>query len=803
MEDKKAFHEGDPVFAKVRGFVPYPARILGRAEGVKKLKFSVLFYETNEKGDIGIENLWPVTVRTAEKLVTPKILRKKHFEPALKEMCRWHSGVTKFFPDIDKLEETEELEILDHSVDITPGDLEDPLQKLNRLPLCEDVDQENTSYEEVLEDDGEAHNSGDGDSGDGIVEEFSCNDCGLILDSKGALVSHAVDHFVSEKIACIEARKVEQLVAENDATESFPSTSNIPGTSGSSRKIQGKRSKASVKAKGPVKKAMKSKKTMILRENELEINNAFADKIVVKEDGTFHCKNCPTFATSVRLVARSHANVCGKRKTRGRKSKKLSCDDCGEVVEGKKNLQKHIKKMHTMPTYQCSTCLKRLKSRVTYRRHLKTHDNNLTISCPHCPQMFRFESYKNRHVYRVHIKSQVASIKNTIEAVDDIEQNEIRVRVDNAMEQNEIVVAEAPGEAIEIRTSKAREQNGVDSEVQREAIEVFQEEVKCGNSYYWQYEASFPNIERSNSSSCQMFSSSLQVSCEEDWNAWLQISKAFNINVSVDGSNDAIVTAVIKEANGTERFICAGSEVPTNIEFVELIVAEVVAAAVAMSSDIATDDVEEMMVENGAGMSGKVEEENHAGNEEKVTIENILSMVELECVGEVPLKSPSNGTRYSAEDGENNTAIVDNANGDTTNVGYDVTVRAVYGVDGTAHGDDVGEDTVHAGDGDGGPVLAIDDNGEEDTGRAGQSSIDCGLCSASGFRNRWFLRRHVNLMHAESVKCNICGNIFKDKYHYLQHSKNCYYWCSRAGCSFHERRKSRVESHEKKHDREV
>ena len=199
---------------------------------------------------------------------------------------------------------------------------------------------------------------------------------------------------MSEKIASIEARRAEQLVTENDDMESFPSHSGM--------KTQVKRSKVSAKVRGPVKKALKAKKTMTLRENELEVNDAFADKIVVKEDGNFHCKNCPTFITSVRLLARSHANVCGGRKTVGRKVKKFSCDDCGEVVKGKKNLQKHVKKMHTMPTYQCSTCLKRLKSRVTYRRHLKTHDNNLTIACPHCPKMFRYESYKNRHVYRVH-----------------------------------------------------------------------------------------------------------------------------------------------------------------------------------------------------------------------------------------------------------------------------------------------------------------------------------------------------------------------------------------------------------------
>ena len=776
MDDKKVFHEGDPVFAKVKGFVPYPARILGRAEGVKKLKFSVLFYETNEKGDIGMENLWPVTIKTVEKLVTQKTLRKKDFEPALKEMCKCHTEVTKFFPEIVRLAEHEGLEIFDNSEEVAPGKSEDPLQKLTCLPFSEDDNQENLNLKESFEDDddAEAHCNDDDD----IEEEFCCNECGLILDSKGALVSHAVDHVVAEKIASIEARRAEQLVTENDDIESFPSHSGM--------KTQVKRSKVSAKVRGPVKKALKAKKTMTLRENELEVNDAFADKIVVKEDGNFHCKNCPTFITSVRLLARSHANVCGGRKTVGRKVKKFSCDDCGEVVKGKKNLQKHIKKMHTMPTYQCSTCLKRLKSRVTYRRHLKTHDNNLTIACPHCPKMFRYESYKNRHVYRVHIKSQASIINAKV--------------VNDTIEHNEIVDTNVQGEVIEVGVDDMelnQNQNeivDVYTDVTGDVIEIVQQEVKSDQSYFWQYEVSIPNTDRINGSTCQMFSSSLEVSCEDDWNAWIQISKAFNINVSADGSNDAFETAYIREANGSERIVCAGSEVPTNIEFVKVIVDEVVTAAVAMLSDIDTYGIEEIldeMVETGAGTSGDVEEEKQPGSEEKkVTIENILSMTELECVGGAPIDSAGTRAANAANHGENDTADVEEGTAPAGGV------------------DDGREGTAHAGDGDGGSIRADDDNGGDD-GRAGQvdaggeNSIDCDWCSASGFRNRWFLRRHLNQMHAESVKCNICGNIFLDKYHYLQHSKNCYYWCSRAGCGFHERRKSRVESHEKKHDREV
>ena len=83
-----------------------------------------------------------------------------------------------------------------------------------------------------------------------------------------------------------------------------------------------------------------------------------------------------------------------------------------------------------------------------------------------------------------------------------------------------------------------------------------------------------------------------------------------------------------------------------------------------------------------------------------------------------------------------------------------------------------------------------------------QKSVSCHLCGSSGFRNTWFLKRHLSQMHSDSVKCGICDNIFIDKFTYLQHSRECFFWCSKPGCSFHEKRKGRVESHERSHLRD-
>ena len=119
---------------------------------------------------------------------------------------------------------------------------------------------------------------------------------------------------------------------------------------------------------------------------------------------SFAATNCPKFATSVRLLARTHAQTCGsKKKQVGRKPKMISCLECGASCEGKKGLSRHFKAIHIISSYTCSQCLKSFKSRAIYVKHLKIHDKVGVVKCPHCPKTFKFESYKKRHIQRVHI----------------------------------------------------------------------------------------------------------------------------------------------------------------------------------------------------------------------------------------------------------------------------------------------------------------------------------------------------------------------------------------------------------------
>ena len=198
-----------------------------------------------------------------------------------------------------------------------------------------------------------------------------------------------------------------------------------------------------------------------------------------------------------------------------------------------------------------------------------------------------------------------------------------------------------------------------------------------------------------------------------------------NLPIGVHG--DAFEFAVTKEEAGTQKVICVGSKICTTETFVKEIVYELADTAVAISTDLITDD--------------SVDEENIDSDES--SIEKVLGLLESSLVG---IKSHN---LLDTSDG-----------GDEEPYHEDSNLAEVEQV-----------------------VQLVS---QPESSQNSQVQIDCSRCGASGFRNMWFLRRHMGLMHGEAVKCQICENVFIDKFidkfNYLQHSKTCYYWCSRAGC---------------------
>ena len=74
---KKVFSVRDLVFAKVRGYAAWPARVTGLAGSGK---YSVFFYGTYEVGNIKPENMWPYNEKNLDKFGPPNMRKKCYSE---------------------------------------------------------------------------------------------------------------------------------------------------------------------------------------------------------------------------------------------------------------------------------------------------------------------------------------------------------------------------------------------------------------------------------------------------------------------------------------------------------------------------------------------------------------------------------------------------------------------------------------------------------------------------------------------------------------------------------------------------
>lgn len=75
---KKSFNVGDLVFAKVKGYPPWPAKIIK----IEKKKYNVYFYGTGETANVKLEDLFDYR-NTKDKYATEKIMKRKGFKEAI------------------------------------------------------------------------------------------------------------------------------------------------------------------------------------------------------------------------------------------------------------------------------------------------------------------------------------------------------------------------------------------------------------------------------------------------------------------------------------------------------------------------------------------------------------------------------------------------------------------------------------------------------------------------------------------------------------------------------------------------
>jgi len=76
---KKVFSVGDLVFAKVRGYPAWPARVTGMTSGGK---YSVFFYGTYEVGNMKTDEMWPYNQKFLDRFGPPN-MRKQWYSEGL------------------------------------------------------------------------------------------------------------------------------------------------------------------------------------------------------------------------------------------------------------------------------------------------------------------------------------------------------------------------------------------------------------------------------------------------------------------------------------------------------------------------------------------------------------------------------------------------------------------------------------------------------------------------------------------------------------------------------------------------
>ena len=102
----------------------------------------------------------------------------------------------------------------------------------------------------------------------------------------------------------------------------------------------------------------------------------------------------------------------------------------------------------------------------------------------------------------------------------------------------------------------------------------------------------------------------------------------------------------------------------------------------------------------------------------------------------------------------------------------------------------------------------VDDGGFslQDGNRDKRSPIDghkCPKCELSGIRDMENLRQHMKSMHSLPQLCKRCQILFVDMHAFRKHAPDCFFWCTKLGCGFHDKRESRIRAHIRKHNKDL
>ena len=419
-----ALKAGDCCFAHVKGHPWWPAIIVKKIDQGKKRNF-VSFYGADEAAWLPDQELRGVSEETIQEYKTPASLRRKHFKEGFKEMMDECQKIkknpakvrtSKVFQDISNtLELPKKQSTSTSKVKIGQSNqngMSEYLCKLNVvLEQSESPDIDIVVKIEPDDLDGSVDSILDllgNRSLDAKVQSCStCEDCGKLFSSR----AHLEMHSCSADLEDLEAEEPGIHFGNNVDISKKKTKSKQNSSKPVAVKVCKGPSKLKAVNGGKKKKRGGNNVVKTLREEELDNQKAFKEHVEVK-DGIFHCRICKKFSSLTELLAKSHVVSCGKRRKRGRPLKISTCLECGQEFTSITDLKIHHKRKHICESYTCSVCLKNIKHRPSYIRHIQSHKFLPTLECSvsGCGKTFKYRCNFKRHLL-THSRSKIMEEK--------------------------------------------------------------------------------------------------------------------------------------------------------------------------------------------------------------------------------------------------------------------------------------------------------------------------------------------------------------------------------------------------------
>jgi len=211
---KVAFSPGDLVFAKVKGFPAWPARVQGRQPSGK---YGIFFYGTYETASLKASEIWPFNEDNASKFATENQLKRKGYSEGMEQI----RNTPEIAPVLGDLEDLPSPAAKSRSSPSTPVVLKKPVKMLDGSPIippkkgvkrdAPDEGEESQSKRSNTEDESTSSPSTVSRSGRVIRPKKFVDDVGSGVDEEASKVADKIIE---------EPRKVwVKLVASGDLVE--------------------------------------------------------------------------------------------------------------------------------------------------------------------------------------------------------------------------------------------------------------------------------------------------------------------------------------------------------------------------------------------------------------------------------------------------------------------------------------------------------------------------------------------------------------------------------------------------------